>query len=499
MFALRDYQSDAIGRLTQALADGHRPVLVSPTGSGKTVMAVAMMTAVANAGRRALFLAPRRELVTQTVQKLVAAGLPAGVIMAGEDPRSYAPIQVASVQTLHRRLKGNRILVPQADLVVVDECHLSITKSTMGILERYPEAHIVGLTATPSRADGRALGMVYDSIVPVASVADLTAQGHLCPAIYYAPSEPDLSEIRTDYKSRDFVQSDLERVMDQPQLVGDIVQHWFKLANGRRTVVFATSIVHSEHLAAEFRKQGVAAEHVDAMTPMGERDAIFRRFRSGETTILTNCFLASYGFDLPDLSCVVLARPTKSLVLYLQMVGRGLRPAPGKSEAIVIDHAGAVRLHGMADEDFPWSLDGETTLDERIAAKRKREPEKKSRTCGECRHVFRSAIQCPKCGWQVPRPKRDVDVLDGDLERLNGDSRHDRRKVYAELRGYAASRGWKPGWAFFAYCELFRGIKPPFGWRADPVLPVSTETAGLITHLNIRRRHANAARDQRAA
>jgi DNA repair protein RadD len=492
-FTLRPYQQAALAECGNALAAGRRPILVAPTGAGKTVLAVALIAAARAAGRRSLFLAPRRELVHQTVEKLTASGLPPGIVMAGEAPSLYAPVQVASLQTLHARLKKGGGHVPRADLVIVDEAHLSIAPSSLKVLEHYRDADVVGLTATPARGDGRALGIVFDQLVPVSSVSELTAEGFLCPAVYYAPSKPDLSEVKV--QAGDYVQNQLERVMNAPQLIGDVVQHWHKLAAGRRTVVFASGIEHSQHLANAFNESGVRAEHVDAATPQSCRDAIFDRFRAGYTTILTNCFLASYGFDLPDLSCVVLARPTKSLVLYLQMVGRGLRPAPGKADALILDHSGAVDIHGFADEDRPWSLEGDETVQERQAKQRKAEPkaaqQEKVRTCGECRHVFRGSLVCPKCGWQVPRPARDVAVMDGELERRNGRQRQEQRDVYAELRMYAHSRGFKPGWAAHKFRELFQRF-PPWAWNGDAMKVPSAETAGKVKYLAIRTAKAKA-------
>lgn len=480
---LRPYQSAAIGAITRSLADGHRPLVVAPTGAGKTIIGVAVILACKRGGGRALFIAPRRELVHQTAEKLRAAGIQAGIIMAGEPPSPYAPVQVATAQTLHSRTKRQQY-ASQFDLVVVDEAHLSITKSMLTVLERYKSARLIGLTATPARGDGRALGQLYDDLIPVASVADLTEQGYLCPAIYYAPTKPDLAEVKV--RAGDYVAEQLERAMDTPQLIGDIVQHWHKLASGRRTVVFASGIEHSRHLANEFCRSGVKAEHIDALTDQRNRDAIFARFRSGETQVLTNCFLASYGFDLPDLSCVVLARPTKSLVLYLQMVGRGLRPAPGKADALVLDHSGAVDLHGFADEPRPWSLDGDDTVQERYARQKKAEPrEQRQRTCHDCRYVFRGSMVCPKCGWQVPRRAADVAVMDGELERRNGKSRRDQRQTYAELRMYAHSRGFKPGWAAHKFREAF-GRFPPWAWNNDQAAVPSESTAGLVKYLQIK-------------
>jgi superfamily II DNA or RNA helicase len=477
---LRGYQSAAVGEVAQSLARGERPLLQLPTGGGKTIIAVAMIQACLNGGARALFLAPRRELVSQAVEKLVSAGLNPGVIMAGERGALYSRVQVASIQTLYRRLG----IAPPADLVIVDEAHLSIAPSVLKVLEHYRHARLVGLTATPARGDGRALGSLYDRIIPVASVEGLTKEGFLCPAIYYSPSKPDLHEVKV--RAGDYIPGELSRAVDKPQLVGDVVQHWHKLAAGRKTVVFAASIEHSQHLANEFNASGVKAEHVDALTPQGERDAIFRRFRSGETLVLTNCFLASYGFDLPDLSCVVLARPTKSLVLYLQMVGRGLRPAPGKDHCLILDHSGAVAEHGFADEPRPWSLSGDDTIQDREKARRKSEPkEQKARTCKGCSYVFKGSLVCPKCGWQVPRPAKDVGMVDGELERQNGETIRNQRDTYAELRMYAVSRNFQTGWAAHKYRELF-GRFPPWAWNNDPLKVPSAQTDGLVKYLQIK-------------
>lgn len=454
---LRDYQLDAVRRAETALAERSRPILASPTGSGKTVIAAHLAARARAQGKTVLFVAPRRELVYQTVESFQRLGMYPGVIMSGEKPSAYADVQVASMQTLYSRLKRGRV-PPRADLLLIDECHLSISPSALTVMSAYPDAGVVGLTATPARGDGRALGMVYTDLIAVATTAGLTEQGWLCPAIYYAPTAPDLSRVRIDPKSKDYHQGDLAGVMDRPKLVGDVVDHWMRLARDRRTVVFASSVQHSAHIVAEFSRVGIAAEHVDANTPHGERKAIFDRFRSGETQVLSNCFLASYGFDLPDLSCVVLARPTKSLVLYLQMVGRGLRP--GKDSCLVLDHTGAVHHHGMADSCHPWSLDGASTIQDRADAARKERKEPKDITCGQCGRVFRLSPLCPSCGWIVPRPKKDVATADGQLQLVGkrekpAVSHHEKSRMWGELQGYAQEKGYKPGWAWHKFVSLY--------------------------------------------
>jgi superfamily II DNA or RNA helicase len=251
-------------------------------------------------------------------------------------------------------------------------------------------------------------------------------------------------------------------------LVGNVVDTWLARAGGRRTVVFGVDISHSAALCREFVAKGIPTEHVDAGTPVGERRTVFGRFRSGATQVLTNCMLASYGFDLPELDCVVLARPTKSLVLFLQMLGRGLRPAPGKTDCLVLDHSGAVHRHGFADEDRYWTLDGHEDLS---AAERQRsnsDAAPKMVTCPECRCVFTERSDCPSCGYFFPAKARRVNTLEGELVQV-GDRREredvfTQRRFYAQLLGIASERGWKPGAAAHRFKEKF-GKFPPWEWK----------------------------------
>src|SRR5439155_16768034 len=183
----------------------------------------------------------------------------------------------------------------------------------------------------------------------------------------------------------DYDEADLEMVMNRAPLLADVVQTWLAHAADRRTVVFATSIAHAVALAEAFRRVGVAAEHVDAGTPTEARKATFARFAAGETQVLTNCFLAAYGFDMPVLSCIVLARPTRSLMLYLQMLGRGLRIAPDKRDCLVLDHAGCVHRHGFAADPRAWTLTGRYALE---PAPTRARPERTAKECPECNAVW---------------------------------------------------------------------------------------------------------------
>jgi DNA repair protein RadD len=484
MMTLRPYQVEALEQLDAAIAAGRRaPILVLPTGAGKTVIAVDIMSRAVERGQRALFLAPRRELVTQASRQLSNAGIEHGVLLAGADARRglYANVQVASVDTLLSRLvRRNRLLAfPDPDLVIADEAHLSITATRKALLDRWPQAVRVGLTATPTRKDGRALGMLYDALLDPVDVGELVRQGYLVPGRYFSVSEPDLKRVRT--VAGDYHQGELEAAVNRPELVGDVVVHWLKHAAARRTVVFATSIKHSAALCEEFLRAGVAAEHVDADTPQEMRDATFERFRSGQTQVLCNCFLASYGFDLPELSCVVLARPTKSLMLYLQMVGRGLRTADSKANCLVLDHSGCVHRHGFAHDARRWTLEGERALVERQKTSAERH-EAKRLTCPECSAVFAGARLCPECGYFFAPKGKEVCTLDGELIEIGAHlipEMRDQLAFYAELRGFGAEKGFKAGWAAHKFRELY-GDWPPREWNRQPLVKPSEETRRWI-------------------
>ena len=497
---LRPYQERTVESFRRLVHCGRRaPIIVLPTGGGKTRVAAELIRDEVKLGRSALFLAPRRELVYQASKALSKAGVAHGVVMAGRADLEdrFAPCQVASIDTIHaRRKSGSLSLNQRFSLVVVDEAHLSITKKKIEMLEGWEGSIICGLTATPSRKDGRALGVLYDDMVEEATTASLTEQGYLCPARYYSLSEPDLKRVKVT--AGDYNQKQLSEIMNSGELVGDIVEHWHKLASDRRTVVFATSIEHSVALAEEFKRHGVRAEHVDANTEVGERTDIFKRFSNGDVQVLSNCFLAAYGFDLPELDCVVLARPTKSLVLYLQSLGRGLRIAEGKSDCLVLDHSGAVHRFGFATDQRVWSLDGKVAWDGDL---RKGESYL-SRTikCPECSAMFKPAPKCPECGYQLKPKAQKVNTIDGQLVEINSRQREWRKEkaeqmhFYLELVTIGAERGYKPVWCAFKFKEKY-GRWPERSWERMQSLPPTQKTRGWVKSRQI----AGAKRRARAA
>ena len=267
---LRPYQLEIVLAVLDDARGFHRPLIVAPTGSGKTVIAAEITRRCEN--KHILFLAHRRELIFQTRDHLAEFGVAAGVILAGEPLNLMRGVQVASVQTLWSRcVRGDRDL-PYADIVFIDEAHHARARTYRKIIEGYPNALIIGLTATPCRKDGRGLGSTFDTMIQCPQVEELIDLDFLVKTRVFAPSAPDLKGVRV--RQGDYVESELAERMDRPKLVGDIVAHWHRHAERRKTVVFASSVGHSIHLAEEFVKSGVCAEHIDGKTPKDERDAI---------------------------------------------------------------------------------------------------------------------------------------------------------------------------------------------------------------------------------
>lgn len=393
---LRPYQLEAIDGARQHFRQGKRKVLViAPTGAGKTVMFAHVVARAIEKGSRALILAHRRELISQASGKLLALGVPHGIIQAGHPMSLHRPVQVASVQTLARRAGQ----LTRVDLVVVDECHHLTAKNSYGeLLKQWPQALLLGVTATPWRLDGQGLGDVFDSHVIARTPRELRDDGFLVPVGGWEYEAIDTSKARVS--KGDFVASDLQAAATSRRVVGDIVSEWLLHAGNVRTVLFALNVDHSQLMVAAFREAGVAAEHVDGEMPGDERDAVLARLRSGETRVVSNCNVLTEGFDCPEVACIVLARPTLSTALYLQMVGRGLRPAPGKLMARIHDHAGCLAAHGhpYAERDYSPTTSARaprSAVEDRTEASVRR--------CPACKSVL-AQWPCDGCGFS-PTPK----------------------------------------------------------------------------------------------
>jgi DNA repair protein RadD len=451
---LRPYQSDAIERVRDAYRSGARaPLLVAPTGAGKTVMFSYVAMSAAERGRRVLILAHRRELIRQASRKLTETGVPHGIIAPGHTPTRDL-VQVASVQTLGRRMNDPRYSAP--DLIVVDEAHHAVAGQWATITAAYPDARLLGVTATPERLDGRGLGVeaggCFDALVLGPTVADLVGGGFLTPTRIFAPAEaPDLSGIRT--RGGDFDAGALADAMAAPKLVGDAVEHYQKHAAGLPAILFSPSVAHAEAMAEAFRAAGWRAVAASGDTEASKRDAAIAGLATGAVQVLCSCDLISEGLDVPAVGAVILMRPTKSLGLYLQQVGRGLRPAPGKTHLTVLDHAGNTLRHGPPEIPREWSLAG------RPKRKKTDEDVPPARQCPECFAVHAPAPACPECGFCYPVKSREIEHVAGDLQDVTDTmaARWGRHRPLSQvlheakdedLPAIARARGYKPGWAF---------------------------------------------------
>ena len=452
---LRPYQSQAISDLRLAYRDGARaPLLVLPTGGGKTIVMAEILRSLADRGRSAIVLVHRRELIAQTASKLQLAGVTHGTIAAGL-PTTDHSIQIASVQTLTRRLEQ---VATAPDLIVIDEAHHATAGSWKRVMDHWPDALRLGVTATPVRLDGRGLSAAFDRLVLGPSVADLVSLDYLVNSRIYAPPVvADLSQLRR--RAGDYVTEQAAAAMDRPTVTGDAIAHYKRLAAGQRAIAFCCSVQHAEHVAASFLSSGIpAAPLLGSLDPV-RRDQVVQRFAAGDLQVLVTVDVVSEGFDIPAAGCAILLRPTQSLGLYLQQVGRVLRPAPGKAAAVILDHVGNVHRHGWPDDVRPWSLDD--------CLKRSGKggpPAPSVRTCPECYAAFKPAPVCPCCGAACAAPDRELKQVDGELQEL-------KRKTHQ------FKVGMKVGYA----------SEPPIGRRVGPYMveavdniPMDPNIIGLI-------------------
>ena len=303
--ALRPHQERALSSLRNSLLSGYwRPMLQMPTGAGKTRVAAEIIRGALAKGKRVAFVVPALSLIDQTVAAFEAEGIRCIGVMQGIHERTdrEQPVQVCSIQTVARRKR------PDVDLVIVDEAH-QMHKEIFLWMKDAPRVPFIGLSATPW---ARGLGKYYDDLIIAATTADLIREGYLSPFLAFAPSEPDLAGVRT--VAGDFHEGELAEAMDRPVVTGDIVETWLRLGEGRSTLVYGVNRRHAQHIAERFVEAGVAAEYMDAFTDRPDRERVFGRLRAGSTKVICNVGVLTTGVDLPMVSCIVHARPTRSRV-----------------------------------------------------------------------------------------------------------------------------------------------------------------------------------------
>jgi superfamily II DNA or RNA helicase len=408
-FLLRPYQEELITAARSELLAGERSVLmVAPTGAGKTALAAFMLGTASARGKRCWFLVHRRELVTQSSRTFDKVGIDHGIVSAGFAASPKSLVQICSVQTLIKRMAT----VPAPDMIVWDEAHHIASESWAKIFSMFPSAIHIGLTATPCRLDGRGLGDWFGVMVQGPTTKSLIGGGFLSPYRYFAPSNPDMDGVKS--RGGDYIGSEVADKMDKPSVTGDAIKHYRRLCNGARAIVFAANIQHSKNVVAQFSSAGYPAAHVDGTTERTERDKILRDFELGRILIVSNVDLFGEGFDLPAIEAAILLRPTQSTGLFLQQVGRSLRMSEGKTQAVILDHAGNVFRHGLPDEIREWSLDAKPKT------KREKAEKKSIKQCPNCYGAHEAELRiCPCCGHEYIVEARKLELRDGELAEVS--------------------------------------------------------------------------------
>lgn len=409
MITLRPFQEKTINQTRESLRTGHKsPLIVSPCGSGKTVMFSYFSKRVTENKKRTLILAHRDELLDQISQTLEKFLVGHSFIAANRSYNKAQAVQVASVFSVARRIQ--KIETP--DVIIIDEAHHAIKGSTWSkIFDAFPNAWKIGVTATPQRLTGEALGDVFDDMIMGPTVEQLIEDGYLCKYKLFVPSTIDTSGLRT--KMGDFEKQGLERAADSPKITGDAVREYSQIAPGKRAIAFCVSIQHAKHVAEKFTAAGYSSVSIDGKMPKEIRRGVVRDFREGRISVLTSCDLISEGFDLPAIEVAIMLRPTQSLALWIQQAGRALRTYPGKEYAIILDHAGNCQRHGLPDEDRMWTLNGKTKKSGGSMAG-------SVRICPKCFAAQNfNAISCKFCQFVFGVAPRQIDEVAGTLREVD--------------------------------------------------------------------------------
>lgn len=440
MIALRPYQSDAINKIRNAFRSHKRVLFVCPTGGGKTMIFCEIAKA---STKKVLILAHRKELIEQASERI---GIEHGIIMSGVAPDYEQRVQIASVMTM-----ANRLHKFQPDFIIVDECHHAVAGSWEKIIRAYSNAFVLGVTATPCRLDGKGLKSAFDILIEGPTIKNLISDNYLVKPITYA-SKNDFTKIKTT--AGDYDKKEIFDAFSKPAITGSAIESWRKYADDLPTIVFCINIKHAEDIAGLFSILGHPSEVVHGELDKQERNNRLNRLKTGETKVITSVDIISEGTDIPKVGCIILMRPTKSLGLYLQQVGRGLRVVDGKNNCIILDHAGNCFRHGLVTDDREWELTNE-----------KIKETKKMITIRQCKNCFAVfgplADKCPECGHVIPKQQKEMKLIAGELvpvdeipaKKVQLKQEEWKCHTLAEWERIAFVRGYKKGWAFIRYTE----------------------------------------------
>lgn len=441
---LRPHQERAIGLIRQSLGKGLKRVVVGmPTGAGKTLTATKIIEGALSKGNAVIFTAPAISLIDQTVSAFEGEGIRGIGVMQANHPRTdkLARVQVASVQTLARRD------IPEAALVIVDECHLR-AKVIERLMAERPDVFFIGLSATPW---AKGMGLLWQDLVTPCTIGDLIEAGYLSQFRVFAPDVPDLSGVKV--VAGDYHEGQIAEVMEGKALMASVVETWLEKGENRPTLLFGANCAHAKQLAEAFERAGVATAYCDAYTDGVERRMIERSFRRGDVKICCSVRTLTTGVDWP-VSCIIDAAPTKSIMLHVQKIGRGLRVNPGTEDCLILDHAGNSLRLGLVTDIHRDRLDT-TKPGEKQVAERK---EKLPKECANCA-ALHTGLTCPYCGHER-KPMAGVETVDGELIELTPSTvkvtKEDKQRFYGMCLWLASSRGYKPGWAANKYRDRFQ-------------------------------------------
>ena len=472
MITLRPDQTAALDALRASLGRGNKRVMIqASTGWGKTVFSAAIVQGALAKGKRVMFVVPAISLIDQTVASFRAMGVSAiGVIQANHELTNYGhPVQVCSVQTLERRK------IPFADLVIIDECHRLFRLYPRWMAE-WGNIPFIGLSATPWT---KGLGKYFQDLIIAGTTQDLIDKGILSKFKAYAPGHPDLSGV--GIVAGDYHEGQLGEAMDKQPLVADIVETWKKYGENRPTLLFAVNRAHAKHCQMAFHDHGITADYIDANTESEERHAIRDRFHAGETKIVCNVGCLTTGIDW-DVRCIILARPTRSEMLYVQMIGRGLRTANGKDHCLILDHSDTTQTLGFVTDIHHDTLD----LGKKTEKTKPKPKEQLPKECPSC-HFLKPprTAKCPQCGYVGTKPS-EVETVGGELVELKSEKFDMATKTrwYQMLLHYATEKGYKSGWAANKYRDKF-GVWPKEVLSAKPIEP-DEKVSSWITSQNIK-------------
>lgn len=464
---LRPYQQQVIKDIYTLIRNGiKRNLIFAPTAAGKTIIGAQIIAHAVSRNRKVLFVVHRDILISQTQEKLRLYGINTGFIKAGLSENRDALVQIASVQTLQSR----RWWRETQDslyfyLIIFDECHIvafsSIAQQMM--TEIFPSSLYLGLTATPWRLSKKeSLGDIFKGIACAPMPHELIEQGYIVKPSYYGIEQPDLKKVKTT--NGEFNNAQLAIACDQPELIEQVVQEWFRLAYGRRTIAFTVTIEHSRHICEAFQKRGIRAAHVDASTPTQVANQIYQQLATGEIWLVSSCMKLTEGFDVPSVSCILLCRPTKSKALFFQMVGRGLRLSPetNKRDCLIIDQAGNVIRHSYIEDLKTINLH----LSEQTEA-----GDAPKKLCpsadGGCGHyIYAGIMRCPHCSYKFILTEK-MPYLQAIKQLL---SKADKEKLdfYRERLQEGYKKLYSPGWAAIVFQEKY-GHWPPDDWAKNAI------------------------------